>query len=587
MLVSLSCPHCGWTYRVPEEALSTEVRCKRCANAFAARPGGSPHDPDRRTAPTADAPPRGRPAWPRVAGGVGLLVLLAGSLVFAGLRYFRAPRGAVSGPAAIVVDGGGGPPAAAGGAPGSANSTAPGPPIPQDPEKQRQSYDELLAFQRRTLAGAYDKVGKKDPRWDGPAREALEGLAGFLSSSPEPRHRALPTCARAREAINAGCDDGLVLYAFARAAVGPAAPPAEEGRRRYEATARALERSGYSPFRKMVGLYKAGLIKAGRRNAGEPERREAARLLDLSLALIPQSAAQDEHHPSVVNGWRDAAAGAVAGFRSLLGDQSAALARVDAALAGSPALEATRLRVRGNALIEYAWEARGTGTAGAVTPEGARLFRERLAEARTALEAAYAAEPDDAFAPTQMLTVVKGLGGGRAELETWFERAMRADGNNARACVGKMDWLDPAWHGSAEEVAAFGRACRATGNWRAGISVMVGGGYLRACQSLPREERDAYMTRPGVWDDIRGAYEEYLGHFPENEAARTEYAGLACLCGQYAEADRQFRELGERLVPSEDFPDVWLKQARAFAARAARGLPAGPPRGPPPPPRLD
>src|SRR5262245_24773182 len=103
MTVSLSCPHCGWTHQVPEGMVGNEVRCERCANAFApTRPGasarepadgGPARDPGRRAAPTADAPPRGRPARPWVAGGVGLLVLLAGGAALARLLHSRDPRG--------------------------------------------------------------------------------------------------------------------------------------------------------------------------------------------------------------------------------------------------------------------------------------------------------------------------------------------------------------------------------------------------------------------------------------------------------------------------------------------------------------
>ena len=48
-------------------------------------------------------------------------------------------------------------------------------------------YRERLEWNRRTLEGAYEKVGKKDPRWDGPAREALDLAARLFSQQVDPR----------------------------------------------------------------------------------------------------------------------------------------------------------------------------------------------------------------------------------------------------------------------------------------------------------------------------------------------------------------------------------------------------------------
>ena len=70
-------------------------------------------------------------------------------------------------------------------------------------------------------------------------------------------------------------------------------------------------------------------------------------------------------------------------------------------------------------------------------------------------------------------------------MELWFDRAMKADGDDRYACLTKLDWLDPKWHGTAEEMLAFGRACRDTKNWRTGITLLVGRRSLAHRQPCP------------------------------------------------------------------------------------------------------
>jgi hypothetical protein len=49
--------------------------------------------------------------------------------------------------------------------------------IPQDASFIAKSRQERSAWKTRTLSGAYDRVGKKDARWDKGAHEALAAFA--------------------------------------------------------------------------------------------------------------------------------------------------------------------------------------------------------------------------------------------------------------------------------------------------------------------------------------------------------------------------------------------------------------------------
>jgi tetratricopeptide (TPR) repeat protein len=254
-----------------------------------------------------------------------------------------------------------------------------------------------------------------------------------------------------------------------------------------------------------------------------------------------------------------------------LGDDSkGAYDKIDEAIAKEPSAKALRLQVRGKFYKDYAWEARGNGYVDTVTEEGFRKFGERLQEAGKALEAAWKLRPDDGKTATLMLIVELGIGDGdRDRMELWFRRALEADPDNKDACLNKLYWLEPKWHGSSEAMLAFGRACRDTKNWRSGIPLLLPDAHYRLTRYLDAEERLKYLGAPSFWDDVHEVYTEYLKRMPNDTLARTDFAAFCYASGHRVAAHEQFAILGDRLVPSERFPEPWLKQVRETCAKAA------------------
>lgn len=134
------------------------------------------------------------------------------------------------------------------------------------------------------------------------------------------------------------------------------------------------------------------------------------------------------------------------------------------------------------ALTAYAWKARGTEYTRHVTPEGWRLFAERLAQARVVLD-------DSAKRPTRCLgwyhamqVVALGQGWPLAEYDALFNEAAGKEPAYYHYYFAKAHYLLPRWHGEvgdwqrfAEEVAAkagprdgpvlYTRIVWATGDW--------------------------------------------------------------------------------------------------------------------------
>jgi hypothetical protein len=442
-----------------------------------------------------------------------------------------------------------------------ARADEPAKPIPQDAAQIAKDRQASAAWKLRTLGEAYDKVGNKDPKWDKHAREAL---AAFILPFLDTEKVFVP----AKRAIDAGCDDPLILYLYARTSFNKNFPGPEEVERRYTIAARALKKSSYPAFRKASALVRVGIARSTAKNLSQDAKQEALQMLDESVALLPSSLSEEASNHELDDTWFLTLNEIVASYRRLGLGKEDSLARVERRLSGDRRTEMAWLHLKGHMLLVDGWEARGIGLAGTITQEGGRVFSEKLTEARKVLEKAWETSPGDYRSATIMLTVLKGIGGGdRAELERWFERAMATNGDNREACYCKLDWLDPKWYGDQESLLAFGRACRDTKNVNSRIPLLLADTHYRASNHMDKDARRKYLTNPDVWKDIRSVYEPYLKLFPTDSVQRARYAAHLTMCLHITEAKEQFDIVGDDLFGSDDFSLNWLKQLRDYVKK--------------------
>jgi hypothetical protein len=455
-------------------------------------------------------------------------------------------------------------------------------PIPQDRARMEKRFQDRLAWNRRTLGAAYEKVGKKDPRWDEAARKALDLAARMYSLQYEPIVPYTEVHAAAKQAVEAGCRDPLILYVYARTSLAPNFPGAAEYDKRLQAASVAMAASGYSPFRRAVAIRTAldNKLSDPTRLITPTDRPVLAQKLDVVFDLLRRSAAEDQRTADWDERWFDEINAAIRMHTQLSGDYKAAFDRVDAGLARIPGIEALRLVVKGNFYFYWGWEARGQGFAPAVAEEQARTFVERLGEARTALLEAWKRQPGQPNVARLMIDVENAIGGGdREAMETWFERAMLANGDDRGACLTKLDWLDPKWHGgdSPDEMLAFGKACAATKNWHTGIILLAADAHYRVAVMTGGRDGVKYLRTPAVWNEIRTVFDDYLKHYPDDNVVRSKYAVICYQAMYYHEAQAQFQAVGDRLAPWRGFPNMPLgamKEARDQTARLITGKPS-------------
>ena len=342
-------------------------------------------------------------------------------------------------------------------------------PIPQDIAKMEKHRSGWLEWNRRTTVGAYDKAGNKDPKWDKQARESLEYAARMFCAYRYPAGAYDELRKLTKAAIDAGCNDPLVVHLYNRSLGGLKYPATAEMRK----GAKALGNSRYPAFRR--GAHALSADVAEDRPSGPAD-------VDAVLAVLPESLVSDERNEFWEDRWFRAYSSLIKGYRKTGLSATAAYGRIDAELAKVPELNVLRLQVRGQFWEDYGWEARTQAFAPDVPAEGAVAFEKRLAEARKAFDEAWRLRPDDYRTALARLEIEKSIGGGdRQAMELWFDRAMKADGDGRAACWTKLDWLDPKWYGTPEEMLAFGKACRDTKNWWAGITLLDCDAHFRYC----------------------------------------------------------------------------------------------------------
>ena len=432
-------------------------------------------------------------------------------------------------------------------------------PIPLDAEAIEKRRHDWLAWNCRTLQGAYDEVGKKNARWDKPARKTLDLAARMFSREVDPEVTLSDIYTSAKAAVDVGCDDPMLVYLHGRSSVGPNDPGKPETIRRAKDSAKALAASRYPAVRRAIALQISGNRALSASDPGDEVRKEAERDFDAALALLEESVASDERNEFWEANWLNTLLELTRGYRTLGVPAEAAYERVDAGLSRVADAKVLRLHFRGEFWLGYGWEARTTGFAAAVPEGGFETLEKRLAVARKALNQAWQLQPGLGAAARTLIEIDKGIGGDRATMELWFDRAMRANGDDRGACWSKLDWLDPKWYGSEEEMLAFGRACRDTKNWRTGITLLVADAHWRIACRLGGMEQVQYMGLPEVWADIQPVYDEYLKHHPHDDVARSKFATFCYLGSHFREAEAQYVALGDRLTQWTEFPYVPLE----------------------------
>jgi hypothetical protein len=363
-----------------------------------------------------------------------------------------------------------------------------------------------------------------------------------------------------RKAADAGCDDPLILYLYARNEwlAGPADLRAVLERHRNAAL--ALADTGHPA----EWVCRAAARYMEQTNSYDEE------LAEICIKTLPRALAETGRPNDDVSGFVDLLQKAL----SLEDGAQRAFDRIyPIYLKARPANDPGPHLYKGMRYISAAWDARGGGWANTVTPEGWELFHERLAIAREALEKGWKADPKDARCAAEMLRVLTGESGNKGEMEMWFRRSMANNPDNYTACYYKLRYLYPRWHGSHAEMLVFGRQCLATQNWWGPLPTVL----VDAHETISKEMQDpqAYLAQPQVWDDIGAVYQSFLDIYPDAPRTgfyRSKMARWACECRQWEAARKLFADIGDKpdltVFRSQAVYNYYRKKAEKLASGA-------------------
>lgn len=210
--------------------------------------------------------------------------------------------------------------------------------------------------------------------------------------------------------------------------------------------------------------------------------------------------------------------------------------------------------VLGRFLVNYAWAWRGSGYANTVSDEGVTNFRHALLEARTVLEEAREARPDDAEPPNMLLSVALGLGLSRETMEEYYADAIDAVPHHFGARSAKYQFILPKWHGSWEEADAFLQECLKDADRYP---------YLRTLQYSAYREMN--NTRKGYTDlleeaeiqfEVMSIYEELLESRPDSLWIQCDYAYALYYFEEYEKSIAVFEQIGDRFHTSSLWTSV-------------------------------
>ena len=398
-----------------------------------------------------------------------------------------------------------------------------------------------LRWNMATLTENYLQKGHHDAAWDEDATNALSVFAQIRADSAsveEVQYSFLATSCE--QAVRRGCEDPMILYLNTRFGLARQEGMTDEvmaqGFRKAAAATAQYPCAWIRQF--YICLRTAEAIDNSLPGQPSPEghrfRRDA--LLRLQRAL-------DEPDIPVVEA-QEACRDLLASLDKWPNQYPEYFKALEPILQEHWPKEGFVLLLKGEFEINQAWRARGSGYADTVTEDGWKQFSTHLAQAAQALEKAWKLSPSNPKIAIQMMQVELGEGKGRKRMELWFDRAMALDPDNYDACHHKRNYLEPKWHGSPEEMIAFGRECVASEKWGGRVPLTLVDAHVSLAGYAKAVGNTNYWQQPQVWTDIRAAFEKFFALNPDGTGWRHNYAYHAFACDQWDAFNQQIALFG-------------------------------------------
>ena len=171
--------------------------------------------------------------------------------------------------------------------------------------------------------------------------------------------------------------------------------------------------------------------------------------------------------------------------------------------------------------VRYAWMARGGGYANTVSPEGWKLFRERMEEGRKSLLALKGNARQDAGWYEMMLDVALSQGWPREKYDALFSEAVEKYPYYSPFYFSRMEFYDARWHGSQQESQRVVEEAVARTRERWGEILYARLNWLIADEMM-------FLTGRIDWPRMKSGFEQMVKDYPDPWNFHN-FAKFACL----------------------------------------------------------
>ena len=213
--------------------------------------------------------------------------------------------------------------------------------------------------------------------------------------------------------------------------------------------------------------------------------------------------------------------------------------------------------------MSSAWRARGNGFANTVSPEGWRLFKQRMRRAEQSLETSQSYAATTPVWYDDYLYVSLGLDKPIVERLKIYQRGIKAFPAYYPLHFGMLNSLLPKWGGSNEAVAAFIDAVAKRSSMPERDQL-----YTRLWWYVDENnglDVNIFRDMGASWPRMKKGFESLHEAFPNSRWNQSNFASLACRAGDFITYKRLRAELGTRIYvqafPSNASLDVCDAQA--------------------------
>jgi len=425
-------------------------------------------------------------------------------------------------------------------------------PIPAGPDvKTSVQFKEHLSKMLRAISiDAYQEFGRRNDKWDKPAIEFLEThtFHKIHNSVKANAQRMLPA---ARKLVKLGCDDPLVLYCCAN--VEQISGDKRKALKLLRQIQDTLRSQGYDPLWSALAAKQLMVLEQLNESPAEQIERAEAQSIDCVVAAASSTnfgpGDQRVLYYLLANSALEGAVGSRRQYTRKVWERIEKSDGIDRWLKCS--LGGLHHNLEG-------WSERGGGFAPEIKPEGWAGLEANMTKAAKFLMEAHALHPEWPTAASLMIDVaMAGYSPPGKDMRYWFDQAVAAEFDHLAAYSNLLWGLRPRWHGSHEELLAFGRECLDTGRFDTEVPYQL---YeaLRGIANDYYGDWEKALRMPGVYGSMIKMLDGY-----EKESQGKSYprwydsfrAAVAWRCGEYEDA-RKYLDLAAEHIRWEPFARV-------------------------------